>query len=347
MSELLRAGLPLLPMTTSVGYRSTILNDSARERVLAVDIWYPSERADEPLAEYELLPGVAFAAHACTDAVPVARPVPVVVISHGRTGTRRQYAMLCEGLAARGYAVIASDHPGDTMIDWLAGTAVDDQTNELQRAGDIEFLVATLNDRAAPFLAGLSLDLDRFGVVGHSYGANTALRYAGTRQSNIRVRAVAGLQPFTRTVPADVLRSIHSPVLLIAGAQDQTTPPASDVDRAYEILVAASANVTRVDIDHAGHQACSDVGLYGELAPLVTGLPDGIRDYVVSLTSDVTGTVGDPWRPTVASNLEALAAWLDVVFDRDVETRRTELAMLSKRRGIVLRSTDLSLAFDG
>ena len=68
-----------------------------------------------------------------------------------------------------------------------------------------------------------------------------------------------------------------------------------------------------VDIEAAGHQGCSDVGLYLELAPQVEGLPDIVGDYLLTLADQVTGTAGDPWRPTVALHLEILADWLDEV----------------------------------
>ena len=64
-------------------------------------------------------------------------------------------------------------------------------------------------------------------------------------------------------------------------------------------------------IENAGHQACSDVGLYLELAPQVEGLPDLVADFLRSLADQVTGRAGDPWRPTVGLHLRILGAWLD------------------------------------
>jgi hypothetical protein len=126
------------------------------------------------------------------------------------------------------------------------------------------------------------------------------------------VRAAAGLQSLTRTLSKRDLARIAIPALLVVGREDKTTPPETDADRAFEAL---GANARRVDVSGAGHQACSDVGLYLELAPQVEGLPDIVGDYLQSMAADVTGTPGDPWRPTVALHLQTLGDWLDEVLD--------------------------------
>ena len=91
--------------------------------------------------------------------------------------------MLCEGLAARGFVVVALDHPGDTLLDWMTGTAVDDATNEVQRVADVQFVIdALLAD--PPRLPPLAeVDATQVAVVGHSYGGFTALAVAGGRDA--------------------------------------------------------------------------------------------------------------------------------------------------------------------
>ena len=68
--------------------------------------------------------------------------------------------------------MIAPDHPGDTLGDWLLGAAVDDATNEMQRVDDVRFVIdAALGNRP-----GLDLipDVDASRIVaGHSYGVET------------------------------------------------------------------------------------------------------------------------------------------------------------------------------
>ena len=333
MTSELRAGPPLEPMSGAVGRSVTLLADERRQdRLLGIDCWYPALDGDHPESVYEVLPGVGFTASALADAPAAPGPHPLLIWSHGRSGTRTSYSMLCEGLAARGYVVIAPDHPGDTLADWLLGAAVDDATNEAQRVDDVRFVIdAALGDRPGLDLIP-QVDTNRVAVAGHSYGGFTAFALAGAEQPDARVRGVAGLQSFTRTMPGRVLARIDIPALMIAGVRDATTPPDTDADRAFAVLAAKRAR--RVDIEHAGHQACSDVGLYLELAPQVEGLPDLVTEFLASLADQVTGNAGDPWRPTVGLHLRILGAWLDELFDRDPDRARRDLDEVARTTGV-------------
>ncbi len=256
-----------------------------------------------------------------------------MVWSHGRTGTRTSYVVLCESLAARGFVVVAPEHAGDALADWMVGAAVDDATNEINRVGDARLVLDELFREEGPFAKiAAHIDRDRVAVAGHSYGAFTALALAGGSAPDRRVRAVAGLQSLTRSLPKQVFADIDVPTLLIVGARDATTPPATDADRAWAKLGARPA--WRVDIECAGHQACSDVGLYLELEPRVEDLPDLVRDYVASMAADVTGTAGDPWRDSVTLHTRTLAAFLDVALAIDVGTATRELETIADLNGV-------------
>lgn len=336
MPMVLSAGEPIEPLRCAVGRSSTLLVDPDRDdRVLGVDCWYPALGGDRPRSVYELLPGVGFTASALADPEPAPGPHPLLVFSHGRSGTRSSYAMLCEGLAARGYVVVAPDHPGDTLTDWFLGTAVDDTTNEVQRAGDVRFVLDAALDSQDGLEALGTVDATRVALAGHSYGAHTAFAVAGSEPMDPRIGAVAGLQSFTRTMSRRVLRGVTVPSLLIAGARDATCPPPTDATPAQAALEHSEAR--RIDIEHAGHQACSDVGLYLELAPQAEGLPDLVVDYLQTLADQVTGTAGDPWRPTVGLHLRLLGAWLDLVLGHDAVRGQRELDEVSRAPGVSMQ----------
>jgi predicted dienelactone hydrolase len=315
MTAELRAGPPLEPMAGAVGRSVSLIVDERRDdRMLGIDCWYPALGGDEPHSVYELLPGIGFTSSALADAPAAPGAHPLLIWSHGRSGTRSSYSMLCEGLAARGYVVVAADHPGDTLGDWLLGAAVDDATNEVQRVDDVRFVIdAALGIRPSLDLIP-DVDANRLAVAGHSYGAFTAFALAGAEPADTRVRGVAGLESFTRNLSRRVLARIDVPLLMVVGAHDLTTPPDTDADRPFEVLDAKRAR--RIDFEDAGHQACSDVGLYLELAPQVEGLPDIVDDFLQSLAAQVTGRVGDPWRPTVGAHLGILGGWLDELFEK-------------------------------
>jgi predicted dienelactone hydrolase len=336
MTVLMSAGPPLEQLAQPVGRSIALLVDAERDdRALGIDCWYPAIGGAHAESVYELLPGIGFTASALADAPAAPGRHPLVIWSHGRSGTRSSYAMLCESLAARGYVVLATDHPGDTLADWLLDAALDDETNEMQREADVRFVLdAALGARPGLDL-GPEIDAERIAVAGHSYGAYTAFALAGAEQTDPRVRAAAGLQSFTRTLPANVLARIDIPLLLVTGARDETTPPATDADPAFAALAGKTA--LRVDVENAGHQGCSDVGLYLELAPQVEGLPDIIGDYLQSLADQVTGRAGDPWRPNVGLHARILGAWLDEIFDRDADRARLDLEAAGRTPGVTMR----------
>jgi predicted dienelactone hydrolase len=334
--QVLRAGEPLELARHGVGHASTLLVDAARgDRLIGVDCWYPAEPGDGAVATYAVIPGVGFTASARSDAAPVAGARPLVVFSHGRSGLRTSYVMLCEGLASRGFVVVALDHPGDTLLDWMTGAAVDDATNEVQRVADVLFVIDALLDDPSHLPPLASVDATQVAVVGHSYGGFTALAVAAAEAPDPRIRGVAGLQPFARSLSRKHIARIAVPTMLIVGAQDQTCPPATDADRVTGTITRDDAQ--RVDLADAGHQACSDVGLYLELATQVDGIPDIVAMFLASMADQITGRAGDPWRPTVGIHLRILGAWLDELFDIDPAGAAQELAAIGARPGVAVR----------
>ena len=335
----LDAGPPLESPRHGVGRSTLLLVDAARaDRLVPIDVWYPAAPgAPGARSQYELLPGVGFTATAAADAAISDGRHPLVLWSHGRTATRSTYALLCEALAARGFVVIAPEHAGDALGDWILGAAVDDETNEKNRVADAHLVLNTVLGGSGPLAAiAAHVDLDRIAAAGHSYGGFTALSVASGETAHPSVRAAAGMQAFTRSMPKQVFEYISIPTLLVAGMQDATTPPATDADRAWAKLAAHPA--WRVDVERAGHQACSDVGLYLELAPKVEAIPEIVEQFVRSMAADVTGIAGDPWRDTVALHVRILGAFLDGALGIDVETAHRELAAIHELDGVTVAS---------
>ena len=298
-----------------VGHTSTLAVDTTRgDRALGIDVWYPTDSTDGTASTYELLPGISLpSANALEAAAPTNGTCPLVVWSHGRTGLRQNYSQLCEGLAARGFMVVAPDHPGDTLIDWLTGRNVDDTTNEVQRLGDVSFAIdlVTSNEGFAVPL-GRSITHDRVYVAGHSYGGLTALISATGAHGlagDPRVRAIAGAQAYTRTLPPDLPRQLKVPALLLVGLGDVTTPPDTDADPIWSALAAIDPRHRRIDLPHGGHQACSDFSLYMELVPSMPNIPQMVLDYLESIAADSPAGFRDTWRDTLQQQIEALAAF--------------------------------------
>ncbi len=334
------------PAIRTVGRRTVTWTDEARNgRAVTVDIWYPSTSLTA-LTHYEPIPGIVFeSANAHDTAAVEPGTYPLIVLSHGRTGMRFAYAMLSEALAARGAIVVAPDHAGDAMNDWLGGTFVDDRTNEVNRVGDSGFVIDTMlgvNNIATS--SGIEPDLlscvdhTRIASIGHSYGAYTALAAAaGVRgvASDTRIGAVIGLQPYTRSMSETALARVVTPTLLILSEFDTTAPIATDGNRPWALIPASPA--WRLDLHAAAHHASSDMGLYLELAASIPDLPPMVAAYVAMMTPDMVGEHLRPWRDGILVQLHTIWAFLDVTLGIDPVRGNVEAERLAASPGLVLQ----------
>lgn len=340
-AQQLTAGDPLEPPRYPIGRRTVLISDPARSgRVLAVELWYPAAAADGPRTTYELFPGVGFTSAAAQHEVPAqSGPFPLILFSHGSTGMRFVAAMLCEALAARGAVVVSSDHPGDSLVDWLTGQNTEARTNEIDRVADANLLLDAVlgGDTAIPADIAGAVDRDRIVLAGHSYGAYTAFATAaGSRgvPAHPHARAIVGFQPYTRTMSDALLGRVDVPTLLLVGTADTTTPPETDADRPWALL---QPPTWRLDLVDAGHQACTDVALYAELAGHIEGLPSIVTDYL-AVTAAGTAVVGTrTWRQLIQVQVEAMWAFLQVVLDLDPAAGQATAEQLQHAAGLVLR----------
>ncbi len=338
----LTAGHPIEAPHHPVGRRTIQLTDHTRaDRLLGVDLWYPAEASAAEPSTYELLPGIAYrAAHAQHEPPARAGQFPLILFSHGRTGMRISYAFLCEALAARGAVVASADHPGDALVDWLLGQNDDDRTNEVNRVADAHFVLHALlsGDPVVPVDVVNALDHDRIALAGHSYGAYTAFATAaGSRgvAAHDRVRAVVGLQSYTRTMSDGLLGRIAQPTLMIVSTHDRTTPPEIDAERPWALL--RGHPTWRLDLEGGGHQACTDIAFYSDLAAHVPDIPDMVREYLEFTAADAEPIAGRTWRDLLAVQIATIWAFLQVVLDIDVDEGHAEIERVESLSGISLR----------
>ena len=339
--SMLSAGPPLESPRHPIGRQSLLLADPTRDgRLLGVDVWYPAATSGAELSVYSLMPGVEFlSAAAQHDALAASGPFSLIIFSHGRTGMRFNYSLLCEALAGRGAVVVSSDHPGDVLTDWLMGQQADDRTNEVNRVGDAHFLIQSFAGatHGVPASISTAVDTNRIAIVGHSYGAYTALATAaGARgvTAHDGVRAIVGLQPYSRTLSDGALARITTPTLLVLAELDQTTPASSDGDRPWALL---GGPTWRLDLSRSAHQAASDMGLYAELAAHVPDLPDMVRQYLEYTARDAVGEGLRPWRDTLAIHVRAIWAFLDISLGIDASAGEAAVAALLAEPGVALQ----------
>jgi len=173
-----------------------------------------------------------------------AEPFPVIIFSHGLGGSREGCAYLGEYWASHGYVSVHLQHPGSDESVWRGKLrplralrdSFENPWNGLQRVRDVRFAIDYLVEVNAndPALKG-RLDLDRLGVAGHAFGAQTALAVAGQKLPGIsreaddladpRVKAVLSMSapvPIGSASLADVYAHVDVPCLHMTGTEDDS-----------------------------------------------------------------------------------------------------------------------------
>ena len=170
-------------------------------------------------------------------AASAARPVPLVVFSHGIGGSRSGYGWLGTHWADEGIASLHVQHVGSDRSLWVAGSpfAV---VERLQAAARADEAVARVHDLRFALDAvlgdalGERLDAGRVVAAGHSYGANTVLLAAGARVqregrpvdlSEPRIRAAIAISapPFYgESSPVPILAPVRLPSLHVTSTED-------------------------------------------------------------------------------------------------------------------------------
>jgi hypothetical protein len=211
---------------------------------------------------------------------------PVILFSHGWNGFNAQNTSQAIQLASHGYMVVGVQHPYGAVVtvfedgtiarnnpSALPGGAPDDEYESAARklvqqwAGDLgyatDFLTKQNSNPESPFYR--ALDLSRLGAYGHSTGGGAAIQFCGT---DLRCKALLGMDPFMRPVSAEVLQTGVTQPALFMFSQRWT----DDVEsRNNELFRKFTSNVPQtlavISIDGTAHYDFSDLPLLSPLAP--------------------------------------------------------------------------------
>lgn len=188
-------------------------------------------------------------------------PCPVIVFSHGLGGSREGYDFLGKRWASHGYVSIHPDHPGSDTAAFKGKSLAELSANLRAATQNVEVLrgrpalIRALIDALPQIqekLPGITLDHDRIGVSGHSFGAWTTLCVAGQKVripgaadgawSDPRPKAFAALSPNGPGVMGrdGDLASCTRPMLVMTGSEDRQPafllPPGTERSGAWRRL---------------------------------------------------------------------------------------------------------------
>jgi dienelactone hydrolase len=235
----------------AVGVRRFELRDSARHRLFPSEVWYPAalHYAGQDLAPEtqdcftagSKLSNTPRRQMAVRDAIAQPGAYPLIIFSHHSGGHRRAATFLCTHLSSHGYVVAALDH-SEVVAQELARPKSETEEQKkarwqaviASRVPDVRFLLdQLLND--AVWKSEARLDPARIGIVGHSFGAWTAL---AAPEVEPRIRVAVALAPggasnprpgilpvnlsfaWTREVPALYLVAENDVPLPLAGMRE-------------------------------------------------------------------------------------------------------------------------------
>lgn len=210
---------------------------------------------------------------------------PVILFSHGLGGSRDNNPYLGNHWAGRGYVVVFVQHPGSDESVWKSKPALQRMgamkqaasfANVTARGGDIPFTINTLvkwnAEPAHPLYQ--RLNLEKIGMSGHSFGANTTQSVAGQVFPWVKVsfkepRITAALMmspgPPAMGDPAVAFGQIRIPCLLMTGTLDDSPiGKQSAADRLKVFPHLKQAPAWQVVFDGADHMDFGQRNLRGK-----------------------------------------------------------------------------------
>jgi predicted dienelactone hydrolase len=154
----------------NVGERTLLLTDSARNRMVKTELWYPTNDSDSAGKRKTELAFILDPT--IRDAKIYEGKHPLVLLSHGTGGNRFGLAWLAIALVKKGFIVAAPDHWGNTYDNKIPEYFV----RSWERPIDLSFLVSYLLSQ--PGFAEF-FNENNIGAAGFSLGGYTVLALAG------------------------------------------------------------------------------------------------------------------------------------------------------------------------
>lgn len=271
---------PTKPGPFPVGVKTfsfTYVGHENQTRKIVVEVWYPAteEAREGPFESIDIKALATPAVQAkmgdlVIQPIPTMTvrdaamrvadgPYPLILFSHGAYGIRFQNMFYTQLLASHGYVVASPDHQDNTLYDILL-TGYNMETvvmSAFQRPGDVYELLdqmLALNSSKGGFFHG-SMDEDRIGITGHSFGGFTSLLCP---YEDPRFKASVPMTPSTYAIPiwGFEFKDFPIPMMMMTGKKDRTLQTDVEMSPAYELMPAPKYYF---ELHTGGHYTYTDI----------------------------------------------------------------------------------------
>lgn len=283
-----RSAAPPTQVESHIGVRTLQYQDKKRDRPVLVELWYPTAKSD-PVALPDANDALWVHPKEIRN-VPIADPnkkYPLIILSHGHGGDRRNLSWLAEYLVQNGFIVASVEHHGNSWRSYNPLISL----RFWERARDVSFAIQQLlKDQNVKN----QIDANRIGFVGYSLGGMTGLSLAGAKAQNVkeiitqqqlkykelepeyvqqvdftdahsdfaepRIKAMVLISPATFIFPPQSLKNLKIPVALVATEGDEILPFQDHAKKLIEHLVPAKLKLFRHHSHYVFLNRISDSG---------------------------------------------------------------------------------------
>tara|TARA_B100001564_G_C20621101_1_gene662386 strand:- start:417 stop:1523 length:1107 start_codon:yes stop_codon:yes gene_type:complete len=216
--------------------------------------------------------------------------LPVVVFSHGITGSRHLHQALFEHLSSQGYVVVALDHSYDCNLTIFPDGRIADYRSEITGHPDsIKIRNKQINTRTKDVIFALNqitkihhgnlksnlngkINLKKIAVGGHSYGGATAIHSA---KADKRIKTCFVLDGWISPVPKPTIElGLQKPLLSVGRPNWED----SDYPDNYNLLSKLVSNSSKpnynIIIKNTLHLDYTDIPLYSPVIKYVMDVGD-------------------------------------------------------------------------
>lgn len=283
------------------------------------------------------------------------KPAPITVVSHGLGSSPGAFAYLGEHLASHGFAVAIPQHIGsgeqqfEALLTGLTSSNVT-LTEFVERPLDVKQTLNELEQLSQTALAG-KLDLQRVGIMGHSFGGYTTLVNAGAPLnlnrlfaqcpsairlnlsvslqclnqvlpffdtsilSDSRIKAAIAINPLTSLVfGPESMGAVKVPTMLIGGTKDILTPLVPE--QVHPFLWLQTPDKYLVNVDPCGHTAVDATD--GDVNPITGSLGEVLSGPEPVITRQYVRALSLVFMQTYIGDRPEYRSYLNAAYARSI-----------------------------